>query len=180
MDNKSYNVLSIVAVLIAVLGLTVAFSALNTSLSISGVSTLKQASWEIGFNTPTNLLNSAGARYVSGQVPTVVGTTVTFSGELDEPGDYLEFTLPIENSGSIDAILSTVTQSVTGVDNSLLQLTVLDNLSAPVTNGSMTLDGGQTKNISVRLAYRTDIEAHELPVADRTLNVSVTLLWEQN
>ncbi len=180
MNNKLYNVMSIVAVCAAVLGLTVAFAALNTTLIISGTAMLKQASWNIGFQTPINVLNSAGARFIPGNAPTVIGTTLTFSGELDEPGDFLEFTVPTRNNGTIDAILSTVTTSVTGIDNSLLNLTVVDDLAAPLTNGSMTLNGGQTKNIRVRLAYRTDILPHQLPVANRSLNVEVTLLWVQN
>lgn len=178
MNTKSYNVLSIAAVCIAALGLTVAFAALNTTLTVSGTSTLKQASWDIAFQTPTGVQNSAGARFTTS--PTVVGTTTSFVGELDEPGDFLEFVLPVKNNGTIDAILSTYTANVTGIDNNLLALTVVDNVATPLANGSMTLDGGQTKNVTVRLAYKTDILPSQLPVADRALNVSITMLWEQN
>lgn len=178
MTSKLYNILSIAAVCIAVVGLTVAFAALNTTLTVSGTSMLKQASWEIRFQTPTNIQNSAGARFTT--APNVVGTATSFVGELDEPGDYLEFTLPIKNNGTIDAILSTVITSVTGIDNDLLNFTVVDATATPLANGSMTLDGGETKNITLRLTYMTDINPVDLPVANRSLAISVTLLWEQN
>ena len=187
MNNKTFNILSIVAVCIAVVGLSVAFAALNTTLTISGTSKLKQASWDINFGTPTGVLTSATARFVDMPVggsvegaPTVTGTTLSFNAELDVPGDYIEFTVPVNNDGTLDAILSTVTTSITGIDSDLLVLSVDDESATPLANGSVTLNGGATENITIRAAYDTDILPGDLPVADRTISIEITLLWEQN
>lgn len=60
--ERKIKVLSVAALLVAVLGLTVAFAALSQTLTINGSATVNTASWDIHFknlSTPTLTGNAA-------------------------------------------------------------------------------------------------------------------------
>ena len=186
MNNKELNILSIISVIISVVCLTVAFASLSTTIRVSGTSFMKAASWNIAFQTPLNLTNSTGGRWIDNPVggtvegePKIIGTTLYFNAELDERGDYVSFDIPVKNTGTIDAILSNVATSISGIDKDILILSVVDSNSNNLTSGSMTLNADETKTITVKAAFDPSALDIELPAADSDVTIEVTLLWEQ-
>ena len=100
-------------VLLLLLGISVGFSYLTSQLDIIGNTTIKKQSWNVHFDTPVvdqNATVDGGSRKVKdrGTVALKNGSTleVDFTANLEYPGDYFEFTVPVKNAGTIDAMIA--------------------------------------------------------------------------
>ena len=177
MENKEFNILAIAAVFISVICLTVAFASLNKILTISGSSTLKQGSWSIKFENPTNLTNSLNSSFVSGQEPSVVGNTVYFQTVISGTNEYVTFDIPVKNDGAIDAILSTITTNKTGSDNEKLLIQIMDTNNNIIDNGTFDIDSGITKTIRVKILVDPALTENDLPLSsDITTEIAFTFV----
>ena len=104
--ERKVRVLSIAALLVAVLGLTVAFAALSQTLTINGSAAVDAASWDIHFEkTSGKETEVKGAATFT--EPTLSGTTIeNFSATLTKPGDSVTYYFDIVNKGTVDAVVS--------------------------------------------------------------------------
>jgi len=104
--ERKIKTLSLVALIVAVLGLTVAFAALSQTLTINGSASVNAAEWDIHFeNVVTNGLNGA----VINSEPVVTGTSITgLNGTITKPNDQIELFFDIKNNGTINAKISSI------------------------------------------------------------------------
>ena len=93
--ERRVKALSIVALLIAVVGLTVAFAAMSRTLTINGTATMDTARWNIHFANITN--NKVHAATVNSAQITGE-TTITYGVTLTKPGDKAEIEFDVVNS----------------------------------------------------------------------------------
>lgn len=189
--ERRIKVLSVVALVVAVLGLTVAFAALSTTLTINGTASVDAATWDIHFENLSEGKTTGGA--VVNQEPSISGEKSTIIGDYDvtitKPGDSVSFTFDVKNAGTIDASLSELTKALTPTctsnsavdeDESIVcdgltyTLTYTDN-ETPVAK-SDTLNQGETKNLTLKLAYDSD----QVPSDDVEIsNLGITLQYTQ-
>lgn len=114
--ERKIKTLSLVALVVAVLGLTVAFAALNAQLTIEGSAKVSPSTWEVYFESATVNSNDTTKTV---QAPAVsVGskaTTITLPEgiTLKTPGDKAVYDVVVKNNGSIDAKIGS-TQADTG------------------------------------------------------------------
>ena len=104
--ERKVRVLSIAALLVAVLGLTVAFAALSQTLTINGSAAVNTATWDIHFEktSGTETEVKGAATFTE---PTLSGTTIeNFSVTLTKPGDSVTYYFDIVNKGTVDAVVS--------------------------------------------------------------------------
>jgi len=167
----------LVAVILLLVGLSVGFAALSTTLNIT-TSTVKQegssvVSWNIGFQgtsaTPTSTGTSTTGR--SCDNATVTSSSVTINNAtLSKPGDKCVYALTIKNSGTIAGSLGSVTPTkptsttctVTAASSTASAKMVCGNLtytlsasnddSTKLTTGS-TLAASGTKAVYLILEY---------------------------
>ena len=101
--TRQIKIISLCALLAAVLGLTVAFAALSQTLTINGSANMDAASWDIHFEkTSGKETEVKGAATFT--EPTLSGTTIeNFSATLTKPGDSVTYYFDIVNKGTIDA-----------------------------------------------------------------------------
>ena len=101
--TRQIKIISLCALLVAVLGLTVAFAALSQTLTINGSAAVNAASWDIHFEkTSGKETEVKGAATFT--EPTLSGTTIeNFSATLTKPGDSVTYYFDIVNKGTIDA-----------------------------------------------------------------------------
>ena len=101
--TRQIKIISLCALLVAVLGLTVAFAALSQTLTINGSAAVNAASWDIHFEkTSGKETEVKGAATFT--EPTLSGTTIeNFSATLTKPGDSVIYYFDIVNKGTIDA-----------------------------------------------------------------------------
>ena len=103
--TRQIKIISLCALLAAVLGLTVAFAALSQTLTINGSAAVDAASWDIHFEkTSGKETEVKGAATFT--EPTLSGTTIeNFSATLTKPGDSVTYYFDIVNKGTIDAVI---------------------------------------------------------------------------
>ena len=104
--TRKIKIISLCALLVAVLGLTVAFAALSQTLTIKGSAAVNAASWDIHFEkTSGKETEVKGAATFT--EPTLSGTTIeNFSATLTKPGDSVTYYFDIVNKGTVDAVVS--------------------------------------------------------------------------
>ena len=104
--ERKVKVLSIAALLVAVLGLTVAFAALSQTLTINGSANVDTATWDVHFvKTSDKATEVEGAATFT--EPTLSGTAIeNFSATLTKPGDSVTYYFDIVNNGTVDAVVS--------------------------------------------------------------------------
>ena len=170
-----YGILTIA--LVCVFTLTIAYAALNAVLTIQGTAQVTSADWDIHLANPKVTNGSATTN-----VPQIkTNSTMDFSTTLNMPGDFYEFVVDVVNGGSIDAMIESV------IKNPELDASQKKYLNYEVTyqNGEsittkQTLSKGTTMPIKVRIEYRKDLVASDLPTGQVVLDLSLTLEYIQS
>ena len=91
----------IIIVLFLIFGMGIGYAAITTTLEIDGTSDIDSASWNVHF---ANVQVTTGS--VAAATPSITdNTSVSFSANLANPGDFYEFTVDVINEGTLDAKL---------------------------------------------------------------------------
>ena len=170
-----YGILTIA--LVCVFTLTIAYAALNAVLTIQGTAQVSSADWDIHLANP-RVTNGS----VTTTVPTLTtGKSLTFSTTLNMPGDFYEFTVDVVNSGSIDAMIEKVTKTpeLTVDQAKYLNYTVSYANGESVAN-KQAIAAGVTMPIKVRVEYRNDLVASDLPTGQVQLTLGLVLDYIQS
>lgn len=192
MENKSFKVLAIVALCVAVAGLSVAYAALSQTLNITGSAKAGASStnWNVHFaNGSCQTTGNAEAGSFS-----ATGTTATLGeSTFNAPGDTITCTFDVKNEGTIDAKITSVdiaeaanlTYTGSGDAQTADEALVKANTEYTVTYADDTplavddtLDAGATKNLKLVLKYKDT--AASLPQAEVAItNISGTIVYGQ-
>lgn len=157
---------------------TVGYAALSTTLSITGKGTLSKNSWDIHFENLVIVDNGAS---VVTTAPTIdsTKTKVSFNITLSKPGDSYEFTVDAVNKGTIDAMLSGFSAtSLTTNQQKYLTYTVTYSDGATISTKDY-LKKGTSETIRVRVRFKDDLSATDLPSSAETLNLTATFVYVQ-
>lgn len=157
---------------------TVGYAALSTTLSITGKGTLSKNSWDIHFENLVIVDNGAS---VVTTAPTIdsTKTKVSFNITLSKPGDSYEFTVDAVNKGTIDAMLSGFSAtSLTTDQQKYLTYTVTYGDGATISTKDY-LKKGTSETIRVRVRFKDDLTATDLPSSAETLNLTATFVYVQ-
>lgn len=104
--ERGAKVIAIVALLIAVVGLTVGYAAYSSTLTINGTANVDPASWKVNFDykTGTSLTGKANGHAAENTAPTLADTTISgFDVTLKAPGDSVTYNFLIKNSETLNA-----------------------------------------------------------------------------
>lgn len=178
-DKK--NIL-IVALLILIVGLAAGYAALSTTLTINGTAKIN-AGWNVLITDIDEEVPTGSTATDDAGLPTYTATTATFSTTLKKPGDEEIYTITIENQGTLDAKLSTITWSTEGstVNGTTDTPTYAkyEIVSAPTANSLLAAETGTT-TVKVRVYWDStvDIPANTTTI-EETLKLTGTLLYVQ-
>ena len=186
---KTFKSLFLIMLVVALVGLSVAYALLSTTLSITGSTSVSASSWKIRFSN-LNGSSVGGATYT---LPTLSDTSLSdYEIILTKPGDSVTFTFDIVNDGTIGASITSfvkdtpscsgVAGSTTGSSDSTL---VCNNITYSFTysDGSAigvgdTLSSGETKSVKLSLTYNES--AASLPSNDVAIsNLGITIIYGQ-
>ena len=106
--ERKIRILSIGALLVAIIGLTVAFAAMSRTLIINGTATIDSAKWDIHFANPLLKSKKGDAREVSAPVISEDGGELTLKVGLRKPQDEIVYNVDVVNSGDIDAEITKI------------------------------------------------------------------------
>ena len=175
-DRKTlYIILSIV--LISIFSLTIVYAALSVTLNIQGSAQVSSANWDIHLY---NVKVTSGS--VSGTTPSITSpTTATFSTTLNMPGDFYEFTIDVVNNGSIDAMIDSVTKEPTLTETQAKYLNyIIEYQNGESINTKQLVSKESFVRLKVRVEFRKDVIASDLPTTSETLNLAFTVNYVQS
>lgn len=174
MKDRGFKVIAIAALLLAVVGLTVAYASYTESLKISGTVTAKGSteSWDVHFTEPSAPV--LGGIATVGTAPTATATVISgFNVNFFAPGDSVEYDFDVVNGGKLDAELTAVTlgtltckpgngatkateEEATALCNDLtFKLTYGDDTE--ITTGTkLTHTSGNTKSLKLVISWKAD------------------------
>ena len=175
--DRKVLTLGLCLVAVCVFTLTIAYAALNAVLTISGNARVSAADWDIYLSNP---------KVTNGSATTIVpsiktSSTVEFNTTLSMPGDFYEFTIDVVNAGSIDAMIENVvkTPELTAEQAKFLKYEVSYQNGESITNKQL-LAKDTTMPIKVRIEYRKDLVASDLPTGQVVLDLALTLEYTQS
>ena len=175
--DRKVLTLGLCLVAVCVFTLTIAYAALNAVLTIQGSAQVVSSTWDIHLD---NVKVTNGSATTT--VPSIItSSTVEFSTTLNMPGDFYEFTIDVVNAGSIDAMIDSVTKEPTLTE---VQAKYINYIIEYENGEAITTKQLVSKNSSVRLKvrveFRKDVIASDLPTTSETLNLSFTVNYIQS
>ena len=167
----------LVIVVVSVFTLTIAYAALSAVLTISGSAQVNAADWDIYLDNAkvTNGSATTDEPYI------ITNSTLEFETTLNMPGDFYEFTVDVVNNGSIDAMIENVIKNpeLTAAQAKYLKYEVSYQNGESISKKQL-LAKGTTMPIKVRIEYRKDLTASDLPTGQVVLDLSLTLEYVQS
>ena len=179
--QRREKALVVVVLLVVIVGLTVAFAALSTTLNINGTAYLDAAKWGIMFENLSSPTKIGGA--------TTTGTTkieetksASITGmnvNLSIPGDKIVYTVNLVNKGTINAKIDNIEQTVlTEEQQRYLTFKVTDKNGDEVREGDI-LEKGETKKLIITIEFIKDLTKEDLPKQTSTISLSYKLNFVQ-
>lgn len=169
--------LTLIIMAISILSLTVVYAALSVTLNITGSTEIAASNWDIHLENPIVRTGS-----VSANAPSISGNNnLSFTANLKTPGDYYEFSVDVVNDGTVDAMIDSVvkTPELTEEQSKYIKY------EATYQNGNsistkQTLKKGTRTPIIIRVEFRKDLTAADLPKTTTNLNLKLTLVYVQS
>ncbi|MBR6949105.1 MAG: hypothetical protein IKH54_02860 [Bacilli bacterium] len=163
-------------IIILIVVISIGFSAISTTLSITGNSTIARNTWDVHFE---NVQVTSGS--VTSPTPVISNndTQVTYNVTLNMPGDYYEFTVDAVNEGTIDAMIQTFSNTgLTTAQEKYLSYSIKYESGADLANKHL-LAHGTTEKYKVRVDYKKDLNSTDLPNSDQTITLTFSVNYVQ-
>ena len=182
MEKDRTKKITMIVLIVAVIGLTVAFAALSQTLTINGSANVDAATWNIHFDNLSDAKISGEAKENSkpsineDDKVRIDGINVT----LNNPKDKVVYNVDLVNEGSIDAEISNiVVPTLTEEQEKYLEFKVAyTNTDKELSIGDL-LNKGETKHLTITIRYKDEIDPSELPKDKQTISLSYELTFVQ-
>ena len=175
--KKSKTQIYLLLIFTVALLIGVGYAALSATLKINGQTTINKASWDVHMED----INVTTGSVTATTVPTLdeAKTTVNFSVKLTNPGDFYEFMVDEVNAGTIDVMVSTISKTgLTTAQAKYLDYTVTYSDGTALAEKQL-LKSNQSETLKVRIDFKKDITAADLPTVDTTLNLNFSISYQQ-
>ncbi len=192
--DKQTKIIALVAMIIAIGGLSIAFAALNQDLTIDGSASVSQIGFKVRFE---NLVEQTPVGSVTVNTSPTISSNSAHIGDFDvafaAPGSSVSYTATIHNAGTIDAIIDSInipapTCTGNGVNATVDASNVCNHIEYTLTyaDGSaitsgQTLDAGASVNVILTLEYSSGVTVAELPAESVSIsNLAITIGYIQS
>ena len=187
-NDRKFRALAIAAICVAVVGVSVAYAALQASLTIEGTATVNtENSWSV---TPSNLActatGQAGFTGTEDKTKTFAVSTnaITWDATFKAPGDKVTCELTWTNGGSIDAAVTNLVKSITGDAATALTYDVVmgstDVTDVVPTNKYLAAGTNKKATITVTFDENRSLTAEQLAdLNGKTATMTVAFGFEQ-
>ena len=162
------NRINIQSIFLILLICVIGYAVLRTQLGLIGTNNVNKTVWDIHFENVQVTENSVTAT----QTPTTdesTTTEMTYAVTLTQPGDFYEFAVDIVNDGTMDVMISDLSNSVYASDGTTeislptyLRSTLTDTDGATVMLDEI-LPKKTRRTVVVRIEFRRDINPEDLP-----------------
>lgn len=197
--KRSYIIIWIIAFLVSIVAVSISYAALNTTLKIDGDAKALASNWKIKYANLSNVETTGKAEEITAPTINTNDTTVgDYSVTLTAPGDSITYKFDVVNEGTFDAeitsfTLPTPTCKGSGTNADIDADNVCKNLEYTLKydNGTSVAQGDElknkndtsgahTKHLVLKLTYKSEVSAEELPKEDVTINnLGITTIYSQ-
>lgn len=168
--KKTKKNLVIAFVLLLMIGISLGYAAISSNVNINGTTDINSNKWEIYFDNVVETTGSVTA--TSAAAVQTDKTVVEFDIDLGEPGDFYEFTVDVVNNGTLDAMVSEVVKSGLSTEQAVYLSYDVTYEDGTAISKCDEIAAGATKTLKVRVEYRTDITAEQLPTTAQSLTLT--------
>ena len=167
----------IVLIIVALIGITIGYAVINTTLNINGKSSISKNTWDVYFD---NIVVKDGS-VEAVKIPTVTNkTTVDFEVALNLPGDFYEFTVDVVNGGSIDAMIESISKELELTEAQQKYLNyIIEYQNGEQINTKQLVNKESFVRLKVRVELRKDIDSSDLPEVGDVLYLGFTVNYVQ-
>ena len=139
---KSNRNIIIGALVIAILAMSIGYSAFASQLTINGTAQITGV-WDVRI---TGIEATQVSEGCDGGEPQYTNTTATFNAKLQKPGDIIKYLITIRNEGTIDAALDDVLFQCDEESGS-------PAISYSTTNVAKILNAGEETTLEITITY---------------------------
>ena len=186
-SERKTKIITLSAVIVAVIGLTIAFAAMSRTLRINGTGTMDPVNWDIYFENIKLKSDTDPSSVTGNPTPTTGNTAATINNlnvTLKNPGDTVVWTADITNNGSVNAEIQSFSLTP-NLTNELLDVEVkytnIYEHEHTITVGDM-LYAGETRNITITFKYKDITDENQLPKNSAVVidNLSYQIVYVQS
>lgn len=168
LDKKN---IVIATLAIAVGAMAVGYAAFASTLNIDGTATIV-GEWDVEI---TNIEYTGTGQAKNGSGTSYNATTASFDCELYAPGDTCEYTITVENKGTVKASLDSIALSPDATNAEYIDMVVTAQPSA-----SDVLAAGDTHTVKIKSTYKDLAEGASAPATGTSRSLSGgTLIYKQ-
>lgn len=199
-DRNITFMLVVMLLLTIVTGVSFTYAAYTRELVINGTASAKKMKWDIHFSDLSAASVTGGAREVTSPLLTDATKLQTYKVEFSKPNSSISYTFNMENAGTFDATLSSITPgsikcTESGEADATDAQNVCDNLeyklvySGSDLNGhhegdevkqNDTLNAGAKASLKLTLTYKDVTDPSKLPKDDIDISgLDMTLTFTQ-
>ncbi len=179
--QRKIKILALIAMSVAVLGLTVAFAFISTSLKINGSGTFKGGEWDVHFDNLSEAKIIGDAKEVTKPQITDGGITINdLNVSVLKPMDKIVYTVDVVNSGKMTAEISSIQMTwLTPEQSKYIKF------SANYSNGNDisekdVLKAGQKETVTIIIEYKKEVTADQAPKEPLVIDLSLTINYIQS
>ena len=174
LDRKKQMYIAVIFTVALLIGVGYAF--LTSNLNITGNTNIKGNSWDVHFE---NFTPKSGSVTATSAGINTGGTAVNYTVTLQKPGDFYEFNVDAVNDGSIDAMISTVSNTgLTSAQARYMTYSVAYSDGTEVAQ-KQALSAGSSETFKVRVEYKKDITASDLPSTEQQITLTFSVQYVQ-
>ncbi len=179
--ERRIKVLSLVALIVAVLGLTIAFAALSQTLTINGRASMNKSGWDIHFDNLSNASITGEAKEISTPQITDGGITLdNINVSLSKPKDKVEYTVDIVNDGTITAEITNIEMTKLTEEQSKYLEFYANYSDGRDVSESDILKPKQKETVKIVIGFKEDITEEDLPKEVATIDFSLAINYVQS
>lgn len=170
MNTRKKNNILIVTLVVAMLFMSVAYAILSQQLNLSGSASTGDAKWSVEI-TDITVKAISGAAKSNSESFTV--TSATFDTELSLPNDSITYEVTVQNLGTVDAALKSITSNIAELHDEQAYLRYVIEGA----NEETVLAAGDTTTVSITVSFE---DVDELPPEPINQTLTATLNYVQN
>ena len=160
--QRNYIILGLCSILLV---MAAGYAAFRSQLTINGTSNIS-SEWKVLItDIQSSVLNGTPE---NSEEPSHTDTTATFKTNLVSPGDSMQYTVTVENRGSIDAVLKTLSKTDSNNEAIIFEITGIEQ--------GDTLKAHNSTTFNVTVTYNRDITNQP---ANLTSDLTITLDYVQ-
>ena len=179
--ERRIKVLSLLALIVAVLGLTIAFAALSQTLTINGRASMNKSGWDIHFDNLSNASITGEAKEISTPQITDGGITLdNINVSLSKPKDKVEYTVDIVNDGTITAEINSIEMTKLTEEQSKYLEFYANYSDGRDVSESDILKPKQREVVKIVIGFKEDITGEDLPKEVATIDLSLAINYVQS